>query len=410
MAKSPSEMTPGQINKRLDALDKQSSKLTDKFIAAGRGNERFSDIRQQTDPLSLAYIKINDEQQELHREIGRRYGPGAPARLPPGTGRKRKVNPMKKRKPNPDRIAPDIIRAKLPAKFRAKKFSDAIVWFTHAVNTKAQYNDLVNKSLAKYGDHGPLISGVIRDHFPEETKNVLRRVNHDYNEFDDKGFAARPPRVQISTMRQLREAVKKARNDTVKVNPMKSRKPNPDNEVRELEIQRENNPARKKNPGGYDNHGLPNVTNYAEKAAVFVNVITRADKSQLEGMRAWLRGNTSNMAKSPTERRIIKSLLTIVNRELKGYAKVRGRNPVRKKTANRKKLYQIVSWSDSENSLVWLTTTSPGAGFVKDRKNASVYNSAVHDMHATAERYGARAVVSVDTPVSEIKAKLMGKR
>lgn len=80
--KSPRDMTAGQINKRLDALDKLGSKYTDQMIAAGRGHERYSDWSVKTDPLSLKALAVSQEYQTLQSEIRRRYGPDAPSRLP----------------------------------------------------------------------------------------------------------------------------------------------------------------------------------------------------------------------------------------------------------------------------------------------------------------------------------------
>ena len=82
--KHPSEMTPGEINKRLDRHDKLGSALNHEMIAAGRGNERPSEYlhSSKTDPLSK---KLQDHYKlhtALHNEIERRYGPGAPSRLP----------------------------------------------------------------------------------------------------------------------------------------------------------------------------------------------------------------------------------------------------------------------------------------------------------------------------------------
>lgn len=79
-------MTAGQINKALDKLDKDSSKLTDEFIAAGRGHETYAETRTKSDPLAVRQIENLNQRNTLRREIERRYGPGAPARLPRGFG------------------------------------------------------------------------------------------------------------------------------------------------------------------------------------------------------------------------------------------------------------------------------------------------------------------------------------
>jgi hypothetical protein len=77
-----STLTPSEINRRLDRLDKLSSKLTDEFIAAGRGHELPSETFKKTDPLAERKRRVWADSDALHREISRRYGPGAPSRLP----------------------------------------------------------------------------------------------------------------------------------------------------------------------------------------------------------------------------------------------------------------------------------------------------------------------------------------
>lgn len=77
-----SSLTPSEINRRLDRLDKLGSKVTDKFIAAGRGHETPNETFRMTDPLALEYQRIANERMDLHNEISRRYGPGAPSRMP----------------------------------------------------------------------------------------------------------------------------------------------------------------------------------------------------------------------------------------------------------------------------------------------------------------------------------------
>lgn len=85
--KQPIEcLTAGQINKALDKLAQASSKLTDDFIAAGRGHELPSETRTKSDPLARKYSDIQDARSRLEIEIALRYGPGAPRRLPRGFG------------------------------------------------------------------------------------------------------------------------------------------------------------------------------------------------------------------------------------------------------------------------------------------------------------------------------------
>ena len=114
-------MGGAEINKRLDVLDRESRAITDEFIAAGRGYERPSERRHKTDPLSLRDAQNAHDRHVLHAEIARRYGPGAPSRLPSRAARTiRTRNPAKRRAPvrrrrNPARTyaeaRADILRA-----------------------------------------------------------------------------------------------------------------------------------------------------------------------------------------------------------------------------------------------------------------------------------------------------------
>lgn len=82
--KDPAVMQPSEINKELDALDKRDTKNTRAFIDAGRGYELPSERRDKTDPLTLEERAIYLRRSALKNEIERRYGPGAPNRMPKG--------------------------------------------------------------------------------------------------------------------------------------------------------------------------------------------------------------------------------------------------------------------------------------------------------------------------------------
>jgi hypothetical protein len=72
----------GRINRALDTAERERARLCDEFIAAGRGHELPSETRAKSDPLALRYCDAEDRFLELRREVARRYGPGAPRRLP----------------------------------------------------------------------------------------------------------------------------------------------------------------------------------------------------------------------------------------------------------------------------------------------------------------------------------------
>lgn len=91
--KTPAEMSAGEINRELDRLDAKDSQLTREFIDAGRGHERPSEMMKQSDSLSRRYQELQNRRFELRYEIDRRYGPGAPSRLPKGFGRIKNPGP-----------------------------------------------------------------------------------------------------------------------------------------------------------------------------------------------------------------------------------------------------------------------------------------------------------------------------
>jgi hypothetical protein len=74
------------INKALDTLGKKQSKLIDNLIEAGLGHVGLQKILIMDHPVAKQYAQVNDQIALLRREIERRYGPGAPSRLPPGFG------------------------------------------------------------------------------------------------------------------------------------------------------------------------------------------------------------------------------------------------------------------------------------------------------------------------------------
>lgn len=78
----PMTLRASEINKELDRLDSESSKLTSAMISAGRGTEPIQDTLRKDDPLSLQIRAVSDRQHMLRQEIAARYGPSAPSRLP----------------------------------------------------------------------------------------------------------------------------------------------------------------------------------------------------------------------------------------------------------------------------------------------------------------------------------------
>lgn len=84
-------MSASQINKLLDRYEKESSEITDEFIQVGRGLEKPTETFKKDDLLARKYIANYNMRSRLRSEIERRYGPGAPARLPRGFGPIKKI-------------------------------------------------------------------------------------------------------------------------------------------------------------------------------------------------------------------------------------------------------------------------------------------------------------------------------
>ena len=75
-------LTARQVNTKLRALRTKREKLTDKFIADGRGHERFSDYVHKQDKLSQDTVLVSHTISELRAECVARYGPNCPSELP----------------------------------------------------------------------------------------------------------------------------------------------------------------------------------------------------------------------------------------------------------------------------------------------------------------------------------------
>lgn len=72
---------------------------------------------------------------------------------------------------------PEIMRAETRGQFmKAEHARAAIAWLDVARDARIGWQDAVYRALQQYGDHGPLISGIYRDHFPAEVKDELRTL------------------------------------------------------------------------------------------------------------------------------------------------------------------------------------------------------------------------------------------
>lgn len=79
-SKDPATMTPGQINKEVEKIEDAGSKINREMLAAGRGNERYSDTQAildgpNPDPLTVEWGRIESRRLMLKQEIRSRAGP-----------------------------------------------------------------------------------------------------------------------------------------------------------------------------------------------------------------------------------------------------------------------------------------------------------------------------------------------
>jgi hypothetical protein len=73
---------------------------------------------------------------------------------------------------------------------RAQAHAIALIELSRITQLERQYHCAVSIAESKYGDFGPLISGVVRDHFPDETKNELRALCVAINDATDSSYVA----------------------------------------------------------------------------------------------------------------------------------------------------------------------------------------------------------------------------
>lgn len=86
-------MSASELNRALDTLQKDRSRLNQIMIDQGRGYETYSQTRQLSDPLATEANRLSDAISDLRVEIQMRYGPGAPSRLPTGSKDRRFFGP-----------------------------------------------------------------------------------------------------------------------------------------------------------------------------------------------------------------------------------------------------------------------------------------------------------------------------
>lgn len=69
------------------------------------------------------------------------------------------------------------------------------------------HETLVEEALSMFGSHGPHVPVVMRDHFPDMVKVILRMLADAATRASNAAHGARPPRVALRTLRDLGRAV-----------------------------------------------------------------------------------------------------------------------------------------------------------------------------------------------------------
>ena len=80
------------------------------------------------------------------------------------------------------------------------RFAVAVFCFEQACAASREHSSRSAHFLQKYGDHGSLISGCVRDHFPPVVKDELRQLAQTVTRRSAEGHAARPRYVRAATM------------------------------------------------------------------------------------------------------------------------------------------------------------------------------------------------------------------
>lgn len=80
--------------------------------------------------------------------------------------------------------------------------------FAYAFARSREHSAIVADALQRYGEKGPMISGIAQDHFPQPIKTRLRALCSIMNQHYVLAGTLRPPGVRGTTMHKLRHAVR----------------------------------------------------------------------------------------------------------------------------------------------------------------------------------------------------------
>lgn len=83
------------------------------------------------------------------------------------------------------------------------KFASVVAHYERACEASRLHRDMSKMAFDYYGNHGPQISGCVRDHFPEQIKNDLRNLARRVSDEMVKAKAARPKRTRLMTVARI---------------------------------------------------------------------------------------------------------------------------------------------------------------------------------------------------------------
>lgn len=181
-----------------------------------------------------------------------------------------------------------------------KDMQPSIKLFEKATKASRAHSKLASESLDKYGDHGSHISGVLRDHFPKDVKDKLRKHARDINTHADAAYYARPKGVRNTTMQALAGAV-----------------------------------ATKTGTGFYGPQANPSTKGASPHNAMwlatvgFIRNLQKANRAQIEDAITGAKQGMNDYALPANERKYYKVVLPILRKELRDFG------PRKKNPANR---------------------------------------------------------------------------
>ena len=89
------------------------------------------------------------------------------------------------------------------------KFRQVVANYAEACRCSREHTAVAAEACEKYGDHGPLISGCVREHFPEDVKANLRALANAVTNWSNAAWEARPKYTRDDTIRAIGRAVAK---------------------------------------------------------------------------------------------------------------------------------------------------------------------------------------------------------